>query len=456
MDKFFGRRDELEMLREMLGRSSASVMIYGKRKVGKTTLLKYVLENDDAPFIYYECLKSSLSDNVNGFVAELVRQKVLPVSLSFHSFVDVFAYLSSLGKTLNVAIDEYPYLKELTKAEIVDSQFQAIIDNYIGNIRLFLSGSHIGMMKDMLAEKNALYGRFSLTLHLKELNYKEAAEFYSELPPYDSVALYSVFGGSPFVNSFIHPSKTLKENIRDTVLNPFCPVSTYAEHLLISDYSNTVNAERILYAIANGKKKYGEIEDILGMKGNGLLSKQISTLLKMEIITKSYPINRPDDRKKISYEISDNLLRFYYTYIYKNKSALAMLGADAFYEEYIEKSIITFISHRFEEICRTYFSLQVKNGMLRGIANIGTYYYDDSQTHTNGEFDVVLSRRNEYDIYEVKYYSSKLSAKEMQAEAQKILNVKGLTPGKIGFVSISGYENLDEGYDLIDGEMLYR
>ena len=133
-----------------------------------------------------------------------------------------------------------------------------------------------------------------------------------------------------------------------------------------------------------------------------------------------------------------------------------MLGADAFYEEYIEKSIITFISHRFEEICRTYFSLQVKSGMLRGIANIGTYYYDDSQTHTNGEFDVVLSRRNEYDIYEVKYYSSKLSAKEMQAEAQKILNVKGLTPGKIGFVSISGYENLDEGYDLIDGEMLYR
>ena len=133
-----------------------------------------------------------------------------------------------------------------------------------------------------------------------------------------------------------------------------------------------------------------------------------------------------------------------------------MLGADAFYEEYIEKSIITFISHRFEEICRTYFSLQVKNGMLRGIANIGTYYYDDNQTHTNGEFDVVLSRRNEYDIYEVKYYSSKLSAKEMQAEAQKILNVKGLTPGKIGFVSISGYENLDEGYDLIDGEMLYR
>lgn len=456
MDKFFGRSYEMEVLREILGRPSASVMIYGKRKVGKTTLLKYVLENDDAPFIYYECLKSALSDNVNGFVSELVRQKVLPVPLSFHSFVDVFAYLSSLGKTLNVAIDEYPYLKELTKAEIVDSQFQAIIDNHIENIRLFLSGSHIGMMKDMLAEKNALYGRFSLVLHLKELNYNEASEFYSDLTPYESVALYSVFGGSPFVNNFIHPSKTLKENIRDTVLNPFCPVSNYAEHLLISDYSNTVNAERILYAIANGRKKYSEIEDILGMKGNGLLSKQISALLKMEIITKSFPINRPDDRKKISYEISDNLLRFYYTYIYKNKSALAMLGADAFYEEYIENSIITFISHRFEEICRTYFSLQVKNGKLRGITNIGTYYYDDSRTHTNGEFDVVLSRRNVYDIYEVKYYSSKLSAKEMQAEAEKILNVKGLTPGKIGFVSVSGYENPDEHYDLIDGEMLYR
>ena len=67
-----------------------------------------------------------------------------------------------------------------SNSETVDSMFQKIIDNSLSNIRLFLSGSHIGMMKDLLEEKNALYGRFSLTIHLKELNYKEAASFYPE------------------------------------------------------------------------------------------------------------------------------------------------------------------------------------------------------------------------------------------------------------------------------------
>ena len=82
-----------------------------------------------------------------------------------------------------------------------------------------------------------------------------------------------------------------------------------------------------------------------------------------------------------------------------------MLGAEAFYEEYIEDSIVTFISHRFEEIARTYFSLCVRKRKLRGVSNIGTFYYDDSANKKNGEFDVVLERKNVYDIYEVKYYS---------------------------------------------------
>lgn len=456
MNAFIGREHELSLLRGILKKPSACVMIYGKRKVGKTTLIRHALKDASDPFVYYECLKSTLSDNVNGFVTELVRQKVLPVPLSFGSFADVFAYLNSLGKTLNVVIDEYPYLKVMTKPEIVDSLFQTIIDNHIGNIRLFLSGSHIGMMKDLLAERNALYGRFSLTLQLKELNYREAAEFYPEKSVYEKVGFYAVFGGSPYVNEFLDATKNLKENIVATVLNPSCPISNYVEHLLISGDSGTINAERILDAIANGKKKYGEIEEILNMKNNGLLSKQILSLLNMEIVAKTFPINKPDDKKKVSYELCDNLLRFYYAFVYKNKSALTMLGADAFYDEYIEKSLVTFVSHRFEEICRTYFSLQAKSGKLRGVTNIGIYYYDDSETCTNGEFDVVLARRTVYDIYEVKYHIPPLGEKEMSEEAEKIRNVKGLTLGKIGFISVSGYDTAEKEYDLIDGETLYR
>ena len=180
MNQFIGRERELAALREILKKPSASVMIYGKRKVGKTTLIMQALSVSTDPTVYYECLKAPLQDNINGLTAELVRKKILPVPLRFSSFTDLFAYLNTTGKTLNIVIDEYPYLKEMENAGTVDSQFQSVIDNHIGNIRLFLSGSHIGMMKDLLAEKNAMYGRFSLTLQLRELNYREAAAFYPQ------------------------------------------------------------------------------------------------------------------------------------------------------------------------------------------------------------------------------------------------------------------------------------
>ena len=257
------------------------------------------------------------------------------------------------------------------------------------------------------------------------------------------------------MNGFLEPNEDLRSNIIRTVLDANSPVSNYAEHLLISDYTKTINAERIMHAVANGRKRYGEIEDLLGMKSNGLLSKQLASLLEMEILSKHYPINRADDKKKTAYELCDNLLRFYYAFVYKNKSALAVLGADAFYDEYIDKPIMTFISHRFEEQCRSYFSLCVKAGKLRGITNIGTFYYDDSATHTNGEFDVVLERRGSYDVYEVKYYASPLSAGEMEFEARRVRAIKGLPVGDIGFISASGFESHAESFVQISGEELY-
>ena len=191
------------------------------------------------------------------------------------------------------------------------------------------------------------------------------------------------------------------------------------------------------------------------MKNNGLLSKHLASLIRMEIIAKTFPINKPDDNKKCAYEINDNLLRFYYAFVYKNKSALQMLGAEAFYEEYVQTPLITFISHRFEEICRTYFSLLVQSRKIRGITNIGTYYYDDSATRTNGEFDVVLERKDSYDIYEVKYYSHPFPVGEMLKEKEQVRKIKGLNTNKIGFISASGFESIPDEFDCIAGDALY-
>ena len=450
---FIGREKELALLQQdYIGKA---VMVYGKRRVGKTTLIQKALKSSSYRTVYFECLKGTMQDNISGFVQELVRAKILPVPLNFGTLQDVFAYLNALPEKIVVVIDEYPYLKAMNDSATVDSIFQNIIDNRLVNIELILSGSHIGMMKDTLQEKNALYGRFAVTIKLNELNYLEAAKFYPDKPPYDKAAHYAVFGGSPFVNQALQPEATIRENIISTILNPMSAVYLYASQLLLSDYSVKINAERIFSVIGNGKKRYTEIEDKLDVKKTGNLSKQIKSLIDLEIIARNSPINKIGDNKKSTFEINDNLLRFYFTFIYKNVSALQVLGAEAFYDEYIAPALTDFISRRFERICRDYFSLQVRSGRMKGVRNIGSYYYDDPIHRKNGEFDVALEFADGYEIYEAKYYAQPMPLDEIHREVRQVEGIKELTVKQIGFIAINGFVEREEPYFYLDGNNIF-
>ena len=450
---FIGREKELTLLQQdYIGKA---VMVYGKRRVGKTTLIQKALENCQHQTVYYECSKGAMQDNIDGLVRELVRVKMLPVPLNFSTLQDVFIYLNALPKKIVVVIDEYPYLKKATDSATVDSIFQNIIDNRLSNIELVLSGSHIGMMKDLLQERNALYGRFAVTIKLNELNYQDAARFYPDRTPYDKVAHYAVFGGSPFVNQALNPAATLRENVISTILNPVSAVYLYASQLLLSDYSVKINAERIFSVIGIGKKRYTEIEDKLDVKKTGNLSKQIKSLTELEIVSRNSPINKIGDNKKATFEINDNLLRFYFTFIYKNASALQVLGAEAFYDEYVAPTLTDFISRRFEGICRDYFSLQVRSGKLKGVRNIGSYYYDDPVHRKNGEFDVALELADGYAIYEAKYYAQPMTLDEIHRETQQVANIKELAVKQLGFIAINGFVEQEKPYTYLDGNDIF-
>lgn len=450
---FIGREKELALLQQdYIGKA---VMVYGKRRVGKTTLIQKALKSSGYRTVYFECLKGTMQDNINGLVQELVRAKLLPVPLNFSTLQDVFAYLNALPEKIIVVIDEYPYLKAMNDSATVDSIFQNIIDNRLVNIELILSGSHIGMMKDTLQEKNALYGRFAVTIKLNELNYLETAKFYPDKTPYDKAAHYAVFGGSPFVNQALNPEAAIRENIISTILNPMSAVYLYANQLLLSDYSVKINAERIFSVIGNGKKRYTEIEDKLDVKKTGNLSKQIKSLIDLEIVARNSPINKIGDHKKSTFEINDNLLRFYFTFIYKNASALQVLGAEAFYDEYIAPALTDFISRRFEGICRDYFSLQVRSGKMKGVRNIGSYYYDDPIHHKNGEFDVALEFADGYEIYEAKYYAQPMTLDEIHREVRQVEGIKELTVKQIGFIAINGFVEREEPYFYLDGNNIF-
>ena len=453
---FVGRERELESIENCLKNDFKNIMVYGKRKVGKTTLILEASKRSGRKLLYYECIRTSLINNVDSFVNNISKEIAFPSYVRFNSFEEVFDYLEQLNDKLLVIIDEYPYLKELENSNYVDSCFQRIIDKKYRNIDLILCGSHIAMMQQLLQEKNALFGRFTLVIKLEELDYYSCQKFYEELSPYDKVGFYSVFGGSPFINEQINPSKSLKDNICSLILNFQSNVFVYLNNLLLSDYSNKLSIERILYYLSNGKKKYSEIEQAVFHEKTGNLGKQLLPMIDMGIISRNVPINKLNDKKKVKYEICDNILRFYFTYLYNKIGVLQIVGAETFYEEYIEPTIKTFISYRFEEIGRQYFSLKTKNGQMKGIRNIGTYYYDDIVNKINGEFDIALEKEKGFDIIEVKYYKNKIDVSMVNKEINQIKSINDIEIDKIGFISINGFQNGVKLDYMIDGSNLYR
>ena len=449
---FYSRQSEIKQLQGLF--KGEALCLYGLRRVGKTSLIQEVFNGHRC--LYYECTKDSLDNNLKQFTEEARRSGIaIPSYVDFKSFSDAFLFLADTKMVEAIAIDEYPYLKTFESAEKVDSLFQGIIERVHGKMGIILSGSEISSMKNLLLPGNPLFGRFNQTIRLPEFNYLEASHFYPGKSVYDKVALYSVFGGSPYVNRSIDPSKDLKDNIVATFLRQGSEAYNYADSVLLMGLTNATHAERILGVLGNSKKRHGEIVALLDQNKTGVLSRSLASLVQSNVIKVAFPINRPYDKKKSFYEIADPALRFFYAYVHPNKSRLATLGPEEFYNQYVKPSITTFVSHRFEEITRDYFSILTQRGLLPGTKDIGVYYYGDSENHKNGKFDVAISKVDGYEVYEVKYLQNVMSEALVKEEADKIRAIKELNVARIGFVSVNGFESDEGKYKFITGEDLY-
>ena len=453
---FIGRAKELEQLAEQFAKEGKrAAMLYGTRRVGKSTLILESIKHTSCKVIYIECLLTTLERNVKR-LEEKIQGLFNNKFLHFAGFEDAFEYLGTVNEKVIVIIDEYQYLKQVNDGKYVDSVFQNIIDQMKDNLKLVLLGSYVGMMKELLEKENPLFGRFSLVMHIKPFDYYDSAAFYPERSVGEKIAFYSIFGGMPFSNDLLVADKSLTYNIKSLILNPSSPIRMYIENILLSELSKVANANMILSALANGKKRYGEIESMTGAKANGTLDKQLKNLLEMEIIKKVYPINKSNDKKKTFYEISDNLVRFYYSFVYGNIDVIARIGEENYYDSYIAASLNTFIAHRFEEICREYFIRQAKRGIIDDVMDIGTFWYDMPAEHKSGEFDCVIRHNRGYSFYEVKYYNRPFTKKDMEQELQQLKAIPGNTQIKyIGFITLSGYDFSDDKYKLLTADELY-
>lgn len=453
---FIGREKELYALTtEITTRKKSAILIYGKRRVGKSTLIRQAAKNFKGIVINHLCVSSTYEGNLELIYKSLSESLSLP-NIRFDSLQEMFKYLGTLDRQILFIIDEYPYLKQTKKHNEVDSYMQSAIDNLPTNVNLILCGSYITIMKELLEEDNPLFGRFTLIQHIRNFDYYDASKFYNKLSVRDKIAYYSVFGGSPYVLENLDTTKSIENNIVKLLLSETGLIRSYIENVMLKEIQKTFDI-RILEVLGNGKKKYSEIKNQLGGKDTGLLDKQLKILLDMETIKKLEPINKKNDRKKQFYEITDNLMRFYFTFIFGNTGNIMRIGEKQFYKQKIENLIEQFISRRFEGIALQYFHRMSLNGEYDDVEDFGSYWYDNPVEKKNGEFDCVLKRSEEkYDFYECKYYKKPMKLEECNKERKEIEIISEMKVNKVGFICTGGFDFEDTtDYVLIRGEDLY-
>ena len=455
--EFYGRQTQQKKLRALLRRDSMQIaLVFGRRRVGKSELIKHCLRQEPERHIYYECKQTTEQNNVESISRLISELFGLPV-LGFGTMEAVLEYLfeQAQKEPLVLVLDEYPYLRETFNG--IDSVLQSLIDRFreTSRLKLVLCGSYVEIMKSLLAKENPLYGRIDLSLDLKPMDYYESALFYPDFSPEDKVRLYSVFGGIPYYNRLIDGKSSVRENIQSLISAPDARLENEVSMYLKSEISKITNANEVFEALARGFSRYSDLLSQSHVTSGPTLVDVLEKLIRMEIVEKQAPINDAENRRKAGYYITDPLCLFYYRYIFRFLSQRSVLDEDVFFDRYIQKDFEEkYVPRMFERICKQYLIRQNRVGNINPPFDlIGKYYYDDPKTKTNGEFDIVTQDPNGFAFYEAKFRKEPISEGMIREEMKQVQN-SGLTCYKFGFFSRSGFscqpESSTVSYTLAD------
>ena len=456
--EFIGRKEELGVLRKLYATPNyEGILVYGRRRIGKSELIKESLKGFEGKAIYFECQKASEEFNVRGLSEVIAKSFFIPVP-GFHTFEEALDFLFEQGKRqkVAVAIDEYPYVRD--KDGRLDSVFQNKIDEYrmSSSLKLIVCGSYIETMEKLSEENSPLYGRFTMKLDVKQMDYLESSLFYPRASNEDKVAYYSIFGGVPYYNQFVDDSLSVKENIIDLIASPRARLLGEAEGFLNQELHKLSNANECFFAIASGHKKFNDILSQSHISSSPMLAEVLKKLCKMDVVEKVSPIN-DDSEKKTYYEIKERLSLFYYQYLFRRNSFFKVMPSEAFFEEFIEQDFFQrYVPLAFELIGKQYLAIKNRRGEIKPVLRkIGKYYFDDPKRKRNGEFDIVTLSKDGYDFYEAKFTEGKLSQKVVDEEKARLKGLE-IPYRRLGFLSKSGFDIVDEGeYDLIGLDDVY-
>ena len=357
MKHFVDRQQEMETLqREYARDGSALVVLYGRRRVGKTTLISQFIRDKKA--LFFLASEESEAQNRLAFqqkTAEFLNSDLLK-NVEVKSWDVLFkAIMDEDFETKPVIVlDEFQYLGRTNPA--FPSVFQRIWEEILKErqVMVILCGSLISMMESQtLAYGSPLYGRRTAQIRLKQIPFGYYHAFFPDKSRRELIEMYAVTGGVPKYIELFSQSTDIYTAIDQCILNRSGYLYDEPYFLLQQEVSEVGSYFSIIKAIAAGNTKLSAIAGVLEVKSTSL-TRYLKTLMDLDILEREVPVTEehPEKSKKGLYKIKDNYLRFWFAFVYPNMSFIES-GHSGIVLDKIRKSLVrNHIAFVYEDVCR--------------------------------------------------------------------------------------------------------
>ncbi|SHH27744.1 ATP-binding protein [Thermosipho atlanticus] len=438
---FINRKKEKEFLEKKLSSKKAElIIIYGRRRVGKTFLLEHVVKDG----LFFTANLSGSTMLMNRFLNEIKELINLPETLKISSWEEFFSFLNmaiDAGKTTSVVIDEFQYIPY--KDDTFLSIFQRWWDKEFSKkgVKFIFCGSYSGMIEKIaLSQNSPIYGRRTGQYKISPMDFEDSAKFYNFKTKQDYILAYSVTGGIPLYLLEFSGYTSFFDALKEKILTPGEFLVEEGKFLTLEEFKkDPSNYFSILTAIANGKTTPNEIANESGMEHKNI-GTYLSRLLELELVKKEQPFSLKRPRKKAFYYINDEYLRFYFRYIYPYQEMIYRGLGNKLLEK-IKFTISQHASFTFEKISKQYFKKHT------GVEKAGRWW------DAGNKIDIVGIKDNILYVGECKWTNKKVDEKVLNNLRKKIpflLKDLEYEPAKIVYYlfSKSGFKNLKESDDV--------
>lgn len=440
--KFLGREKEILVLEKEYARDGGFVVIYGRRRIGKTTLIKQFIKSKTA--FYFLATKEVESQSMKRFAGVIARTTGNSVlqKAAFSDWLDLFQAVADYkpNEKKVLVIDEFPYLVKVNDSfpSILQNAWDEILKD--SNVMLILCGSLISMMKKhALSYESPLYGRRTAQMRIAPLPFTTVYE-NQKLSFEEAAEQYSITGGVPKYMEFFSDGQPLYEQIKENVLSKNGFLYEEPNFLLTDEVQVPTNYFSIIKVIADGNHKLGTIAGILGLE-TSTLTPYLKTLSELGFIEKQVPVTEKNAEKtrKGLYFISDNFLRFWFRYVYPYKGELELdnmqISLDELDKDFKEK----FVAFAYEDVCKEIFARLCSDKAIDFTpSKIGSYWLNDKSGNTQIDVMAVDTVNKRLFAGECKYHNQPVDADVYFELVKKVDNSSEIKSAFKGYTVIYG------------------